>query len=100
MPATSLSALIETTRWRRSQLKNSRSATASASAPAGLCAPSNRIVGLRETISRRPGQRTPSSAARIEVSSRGPSTKASSATIAAAAFRTAYSPNIGRYTSS
>ena len=46
MPATSLSALIETTRWRRSQVKNSRSATASASAPAGLCAPSNRIVGL------------------------------------------------------
>ena len=88
------------TRCSRSQRNASRSATASASAPAGLCAPSSRIEGWRPTISSRPGDRTSANASRMVSASSGLSINASNATSAAAAFCAACSPNIGRNSSS
>src|SRR3954453_6049364 len=57
-PSMSLFLLTANTTCSRSHRKNSPTAVASASAPAGLCAPSTTTGGSRTTISSRPGGRS------------------------------------------
>ena len=62
--ATSLSAITPTTPTSRLNVKASATASTSTAAPAGLCAASTRIEGLRRTTSSRPGEVTSAKAPR------------------------------------
>src|SRR5437867_3121436 len=68
---------------RSSDLKDSRIASANASAAAGLCAPSRTTVGCRCTISSRPAHDTPANASATASWSSRSSVRASKATTAA-----------------
>ena len=71
MPRASLSARMAMTPTSRSKPKNSWTASASARAPAGLCAASTSTVGLRRTTSSRPGEVTPAKPASTRSMSSG-----------------------------
>ena len=69
MPGTSLSRLAAKTPVRWVKVNASSIAAAVAAMPAGLCAASRMIVGLRLTTSSRPGELTMANASRTRSSS-------------------------------
>ena len=95
-PSRSLSANTPRTRCRRSHVKKSGNASASARPPAGLCAPSRTTSGRCADDLQAPGRRRRAERQPDGVRSRARSSSASTATTAAAALCAAYSPKIGR----
>src|SRR5579871_5965598 len=102
MPGTSLSPLAANTPVRRAKLNASSTPATVAAIPAGLCAASMMMVGLRLTTSRRPGELAFANDSRTRSASSGaPSSEtpanASTAASAQAALPAWCRPNSGRY---